>query len=181
MSIGQTQRVESLRLFLFDRPLHPELFDIYRELSLRQEGYEARLWITGCAHVVGFYRGDHSLVEAIAGAEDAYLPQRGRMLCLPFRGEKSHERKQIDGIHYLMNLQAETMSPAVYRNTHHDLVRLGARRGIFVPYPQWRQKDLTPFSLLSYEARPNELHVMAFHAFPEALTILKTQTIFELG
>ncbi|MBN1554680.1 MAG: DUF2617 family protein [Phycisphaerae bacterium] len=181
MSIGQIQRLESLRLFLFDRPLHPELFDIHEDLHVRKSGYEAQVWITGCAHVIGFYRGGETLVEVVAGEHDIPLPARGQMLCLPFHGEKAHERKQIDGINYMMNLQAETMSSAVYRNTHHDLARRGARRGLFVPFPQWMYRDLTPFSYISCDAKPNEIHVLAFHAFPEAMTIVKTQSIFELG
>jgi hypothetical protein len=181
MSIGQIQQLESLRLFLFDRPLHPELFEIHKDLHVRKSGYEAQVWITGCAHVIGFFRGDESLVEVVASLEDVPLPQRGQALSLPFHGEKAHEQKRVDGINYMMNLQAETMNPAVYRNTHHELARRGARRDLFVPFPQWMHRDLTPFTYISCDAKPNEIHVLAFHAFPEALTILKTQSIFELG
>jgi hypothetical protein len=180
MSIGQVQRLESLRFYLFERALHPELFEIVRDVHLDRDGYEAQVWITGCTHVVGFYRGEKALTEVVA-AKDVPLPTRGQCLSLPFRGEKAHERKSIGGIHYMMNFQAETMSPRVYHETHHDLARKGNRRGLFVPFPKWMHNQLTPFTYITYDARPNELHVMAFHAFPEALTLVKTQSIFELG
>ena len=180
MTIGQKQRLSCLKFFLYDRPLHPELFDIYHDHHIVKAGYEAQVWVTGCSHVIGFFRGPLALVEATADA-DAELPDRGLLIELPFRGERAHECKRTDGINYMMNFQVETMSPAVYSKTHHDLARQGSRRGLFVPFPMWMARSLTPFSYVDYEAKPNELHVFTFHAFPEDLTIVKTQSIFELG
>jgi hypothetical protein len=45
----------------------------------------------------------------------------------------------------------------------------------------WMSHSLTPFTFVDYDAKPNELHVFTFHAFPEDLTIVKTQSIFELA
>jgi len=180
MGTDQKQTVSSLRFFLYDRPLHPELFEIFHDHHVVKTAYEAQIWVTGCTHVIGFYRDRMSLVEVIAGAE-AELPQRGLLLDLPFRGERDHERKRAGGIDYMMNFQVETMSSDVYSHTHHELARLGAQRGLFVPFPMWMARSLTPFTFIDYDARPNELHVFTFHAFPEDLTIVKTQSIFELG
>jgi hypothetical protein len=99
---------------------------------------------------------------------------------MPFRGEKDHERKRVSGLHYMVNFQVEPMSPDVYSRTHHELARLGARRGLFVPFPRQMAHSLTPFTFIDYDARPNELHVFCFHAFPEDLTVVKTQSLFEL-
>ncbi len=180
MSIGQKQTVSSLRFLLYDRPLHPELFDIYHDHHIVKAGYEAQIWVTGCTHVVGFFRGAESLLE-VAADRDAELPERGLLVEMPFSGERAHERKQTEGIHYMMNLQVEQMSKDVYWRTHHELARLGARRGLFVPFPKWMCRSLTPFTYIDYSAKPNELHVFAFHAFPGDLAIVKTQSIFELG
>jgi hypothetical protein len=136
--------------------------------------------VTGCSHVVGFYRDDFSMIEAVAGADDL-LPQRGMLLELPLRGERDHERKRAEGINYMMNFQVEQMSELVYSKTHHDLAKLGNKRGVFVPFPVWRSRGQTPFTYIDYEAKPNELHLFAFHAFPDDLTVVKTQSIFELG
>ena len=180
MSIEQTQTVGSLRFYLYDRPLHPELFEIYRDHHVVAGQYEAQVWVTGCSHVIGFYRGRQSVVEVTAAA-DAMLPERGRLAEIPLKGEREHEYRRDDGIHYMMNLQVETMSPMVYSRTHHELARQGADRGLFVPFPTWRSNSLTPFSFVDYEVRPSQLHVFAFHAFPSDLTIVKTQSIFEIS
>ena len=180
MGIGQKQSVSSLRFYLYDRPLHPELFEIYHDHHIVKGSYEAQIWVTGCTHVIGFFRDGAAMVEVTA-EDNAMLPQRGRLLNMPFRGEKDHDRKRADGINYMMNFQVEVMSPAVYSRTHHELARVGAQRGLFVPFPTWRTRSLIPFSFIDYEARSNELHLFSFHAFPEDLTIVKTQSIFELG
>jgi hypothetical protein len=180
VGIGQKQSVGSLCFYLYNRPLHPELFEIHHDDHVVKEAYEAQIWVTGCTHVIGFYRGRSALVEVTADVDDM-LPERGRLLALPFRGERDHERKRADGINYMMNFQVEPMSPDVYSRTHHDLARLGRRRGLFVPFPQWMDRSLTPFTYINYDARPNELHVFAFHAFPSDLTVVKTQSLFELA
>jgi len=180
MSISQKHHVDSLRFFLFDRALHPELFEIVHGRSIVKSGYEARIWVTGCSHVIGFHRERSSLTQVVADAR-LELPQRGRLLDLPFRGEKGHDTLRADGIRYMMNFQVESMSQAVYSRTHHDLARAGTRRGLFVPFPAWMFHGLTPFSFLDYDAKPNELHLFAFHAFPDKQTVVKSQSIFELA
>ena len=179
MSIGQKQRVGSLRFYLYGRSLHPELFEIHCDRRIVKSSYEAQIWVTGCTHVIGFFHEKQSLVE-VAGDATMDLPKRGLLLDLPFRGEKNHEHQQANGIHYWMNFQAETMSPEVYAGTHHELARAGAKHGLFVPFPTWMSNGLTPFSYIDYQASPDSLHVFAFHAFPDDLTMLKTQSIFEL-
>jgi hypothetical protein len=67
-----------------------------------------------------------------------------------------------------------------YSRTHHELARQGAHRGLFVPFPTWRSRSLTPFTFIDYEVRPDQLHVFAFHAFPDDLTMVRTQSLFEL-
>ncbi len=180
MSVGQKQRVSSLRFYLYDRPLHPELFDIYHDANIVKPAYQAQVWVTGCSHVIGLFVQKLSLVEVVAGV-DGELPQRGRLLEMPFRGEKDHEVKQAGGVHYMTSFQAETMSPQVYARTHHDLARAARRHGLFVPFPMWMTRGLTPFTYIDYETKATQLHVFAFHALPEDLTVIKTQSIFELA
>ena len=180
MSISQKQHVGSLRFYLYDRPLHPELFDIFCDRRIVKNTYEAHIWVTGCTHVISFFRDKLTLTETTADVNVA-LPQRGLLLSLPFRGEKDHKCRRSGGINYMMNFQVERMSAAVYSRTHHELARAGTKHGLFVPFPMWMARSLTPFTYIDFEAKPNELHVFTFHAFPEDLTVVKTQSIFELG
>jgi hypothetical protein len=192
MSIGQKQSASSLRFCLYDRPLHPEFFDIYHDHRIVQKDYEAQVWVTGCTHLIGFHHDGRSLVELTVPADNE-LPQRGLLLDSPFRGERDHECNGLNGIRYMVSFQLELMKPMAYARTHHELAQLGARRGLFVPFPAWTSRSpgvpaviscgggaLIPFTYIDYEAKADQLHVFAFHSFPEERTIVKSQSIFEL-
>ena len=58
--------VDQLTFSLFQRPLHPELFQIYASRQLKTEKYEAIIWVTGCTHVVSVFSGDVCLSEVVS-------------------------------------------------------------------------------------------------------------------
>ena len=70
--------------------------------------------------------------------------------------------------------------PLVTVACHEDLLSDAKGRGLYVTYPDRAADGLEPFSYISIEPRDGELHVHAFHLFPEECTILKTQSIFEV-
>lgn len=178
MALGQKQSVEALNFRVYRRALHPELFEIYRRERIVQPSFDATIWITGCSHVISFSVGRETISEVMAEEGDE-LPERGLEAQYRFRGEKQHELLLDTTIHYLMNFQVESMSAKLYAQTHQDLARAATRHGLFVPFPAWRTQGLTPFTYIDYQAKPDSLHVFAFHAFPDALTVVKTQSIFE--
>jgi len=179
MEIRQKQQVSDLRFVVFNRALHPELFEIYHDHRIVKEKYEAQVWVTGLSHVIGFYRGDAAIVEVIADAS-AMLPERGKLVSLRFRGERDEEFEHCEGIRYLTSFQVEQMSSRLYAKVHGDLAVTGADRGLFVPFPEWAGNALTPFTYIDYESKVGQLHVFAYHAFPDEMTLIKTQSIFEI-
>jgi hypothetical protein len=173
------QSLQELTFHLYQRPLHPELFKIYRSRQFFQGDYEVVIWITGCSHLVSVFHGNDCLTELICRSNQV-LPARGLVERFPFRGERSHACRCAEGLGYMMNLQVEPMSPNLYRQSHNDLIKMAKKRGLFVPYPQWSRGEMTPFSLIDYEAHYHELHLHTFHAFPEQRTIIKTQSLFNM-
>lgn len=179
METRQQQRVSELRFVVYNRALHPELFEIYHDHRIVKAQYEAQVWVTGLSHVIGFYRRDAVFSEVIADTS-AELPVRGKLMSAPFRGERDKQFEHDHGVRYLTSFQVERMSPRLYAKVHGDLVDRGADQGMYVPFPEWAAKSQTPFTYLDYEAKINQLHVFAYHAFPDELTLIKTQSIFEL-
>lgn len=180
MSVRQKQlRVSDLHFHLYNRALHPELFDIYHDHRIDKGAYKAQIWVTGVSHVVGFYRGDAAITELLASG-DTRLPRRGLLASVPVRGEKDHEATHDQGIHYMTSFQVERMSRRLFTRTHEDIIDRGSAEGLFVPFPEWRVGPLMPLTHIEYEAKADMLHVFTFHAFPEEFTVIKTQSIFEL-
>lgn len=179
MQTQQTQ-LDSLCLFLYNRPLHPELFDISREIISGGKEYESRIWITGCSHVIHVHGPDWSLCEVVDD-EHAELPKKGLIASMPFRREKSLQRDFPEYISYTVGTQTETMSERVYAETHEELMQLGCRLGSLVCFPRWSSRGLHPFTYISMEAGSARLHTLSFHAFPAEYTITKVQSIFQLN
>ncbi|MBN1124778.1 MAG: DUF2617 family protein [Sedimentisphaerales bacterium] len=170
--------VSELAFSLYQRPLHPELFDIYSRRHLKTEKYETILWATGCSHVVSVFSGDLCLTELIS-LPGQLLPKRGLIERFRFQGRKNHKCTLSRGLSYMTDFQVEKMSPNLYRKSHTDLERFARNRGMFVRFPKQSVEGLEPFSYIDFEARRDELHIHAFHAFPDQVTIIKTQSLVD--
>jgi len=179
MDLGQKQKVEALKLVVYRRPLHPELFDIHHRLPILQGEFDADIWVTGCSHLLRFSVGAESVTEVIAQAHDE-LPQRGLVASFRCRGERQHEYVHEEIIRYQMNFQVESMSDRLFAKTHSDLFTAAQKQGILVPFPQWQTTEHVPFCHVDHHMQRDSLHVLAYHVFPAELTVIKTQTLFEL-
>ena len=171
--------VSELTFSLYQRPLHPELFTIHAKRRLKTDFYETMIWATGGSHVVTVFVSDVCLSELIS-SPGQLLPKRGLIERFQFRGQRTHKCTLNRGLSYMTDFQVEKMSANLYRQSHNDLERFARNRGIFVSFPELSAAGLEPFSYIDFEARRYELQIHAFHAFPDQLTIIKTQSLFDL-
>jgi len=179
MELGQTKLVVGeLSFFLYDRALHPELFRISRSSSVAQASYQAQIWIVGLSHVVTVQAANWTLTELVT-APSSVLPERGLLASFPLRGERDHQLDFDRGRQYIISSQVERLSDNLFRATYRDLVRTGKKRGMLASFGQWATNGLSPFTYIDCDPRHGELHVQAFHVFPDDLTVLKTQSIFQ--
>jgi hypothetical protein len=170
--------IEELTFSLFQRPLHPELFRIYAKRQIRTGKYEADIWITGCTHVVSVYAGDVCLSEVVS-TPGQMLPRQGLVERFRFRGPRSHKCTLSRGVNYMTDFQIEKMSTNLYRQSHLDLERFARSRGVFVKFPGLEVGGLQPFCYIDFEARQTELHIHTFAAYPDQVTMIKTQSLFD--
>lgn len=170
--------VEELTFSLFQRPLHPELFELYARRQLKTEKYEAIIWVTGCTHVVSVFAGDACLSEVVS-APGQMLPRHGLVERFKFRGQRSHKCTLNRGVSYMTDFQVEKMSPNLYRQSYTELERFARSRGVFVKFSGSDDGRLQPFCYIDFEARHSELHIHTFAAYPEQITMVKTQSLFD--
>jgi len=171
--------VEQLTFSLFQRPLHPELFQIYASREIKTERYQSLIWVTGCTHVITLFYGNECLSEVIS-PPNQLLPSRGLLERFQFRGPRTHKCTLSRGISYMMDHQIEKMTPTLYKQSRADLERFARNRGLFVSFPELEVGSLEPFCFVDFEARLNELHVHTFAAYPDQVTMVKTQSLFDL-
>jgi hypothetical protein len=174
------QRIDDLQYYLYERPLHPELFRIDQVKRIEHRRYRAEIWITGLSHVVMVHHSRQCLTELITDESDV-LPKLGLATSFPFRGERDLAQSFGDNMRYILSTQVERMTPNLFPSSHGDLMRYAQQRGIFVSFDDCESDGMSPFTFIDFEAREREFHVHAFHAFPDSTTLLKTQSIFEVG
>lgn len=181
LDLGQVpQRIDDLHFFLYHRALHPELFHIHQVRHLRQKRYTAEVWVIGLSHVV-MIQAKNQVITELTASDSEMLPKMGLATRFRFRGEKDHVQAFDDGMQHIMSSQVERMTSNLFAASHRDLIRHGKKRGLLCTFPEWATGDLEPFTFIDYEAREGELHIHAFHSFPDELTLLKTQSIFEMA
>ena len=78
-------RVAELLFRLYDRPLHPELFDVLVARTVKRDGYTLSVRLTRTGHALGWTDGRVHLEEVTATAE-MELPETGRRLGHGFDG-----------------------------------------------------------------------------------------------
>lgn len=182
MELGQTiQRVADLKFVLYRRALHPELFHIHESRHLERPSYQADIWVMGLSHVLTVQSAGRCVTEVTADDIEV-LPQNGLVTSFQFRGERDHLEEFDDGMRYILSTQVERMNQNLFHASHRDLIRYASNRGMLVKFEDWiEEENLVPFTFIDFEARDQELHVQAFHAFPADYTLIKTQSIIEVG
>ncbi len=170
--------IDQLTFSLFQRPLHPELFQIYASRQLKTEKYEALIWVTGCTHVVSVFAGDACLSEVVS-TPGQLLPHRGLVERFQFRGPRTHKCTLSHGVSYMTDFQIEKMSANLYRQSYADLEKFARNRGVFMKFPELEVDSLPPFCYIDFEARRTELHIHTFAAYPDQVAMIKTQSLFD--
>ena len=182
VELGQTlQRVADLKFALYRRPVHPELFCIHQSRHLERAAYQADVWVMGLSHVLTVQSAGRSVTEVVTDDIEV-LPHNGLVTSFQFRGERDHLEEFDDGMKYILSTQVERMTQNLFHAAHRDLLNYGSARGLLVKFHEWKDTDdLAPFTFIDFEARDRELHLQAFHAFPADYTMVKTQSIVEVG
>jgi len=167
-------------IYLYRRPLHPELFTIFLDKRIDTGRYETRMMLIGNGHLIAFHYGDFHLVELLTSRKDL-LTEKGLLEEITVDRDQAYQVALDDRIYYLLHVQAERMSEAVFGSVHAEMTQFAQTRGIFMSFEQWASEgELPPFSFIDYERRPSELDIFTYHAFPGDRVMLRTQSVFSL-
>jgi len=171
--------VAELVFQLFNRPLHPELFQVHQTRRIVRGGYEAKIDITNAGHVVTWRYEGLTLTEVATSAHHP-LPQKRRLLSCRLRGERNDRVPCRGGVIYQFGFQLEPADPEVFWTFQQELTRDGQCQGMLYRFNSSGRMALGALSYINVETRNRSLMVQAFHTFPDDYAIVKSQSIFEL-
>ena len=170
--------VSELVFRLYDRPLHPELFDAVAVRRVVRDGYQVEVRLTRSGHLLSWKRGSVHVVELTTTAGHD-LPTAGRRLDHRFAGERTGRCEVGPGVRYQVSSQVEVLPPEQFLHVHEELVADGMRKGLLYHFRPENRLGLSPLGVVIVEALPSCLSVSAFHTFPDELAVVKTQSLIE--
>ncbi len=171
-------RVADLVFRLFDRPLHPELFDSLAACRVEKNGYRLAVHITPTGHILDWSHETERITEVTATA-DQLLPDRGRRLSHKLGGSRGGRCMVQPGLRYQIGTQVEILLPEHFEEVHNELCADGMRKGLLFHFRPENRLRLSPIGVVIVEALPKCLSIAAFHTFPDEYAVVKTQSLIE--
>lgn len=174
----KTPSVQTYRLLLYQRALHPELFSIQERRTVRQSDYELEAWLLPGAHILRFQTSGGCLTEAVID-QDQQMPQRGLVQALPCLGEKEVDETVDQKIRFVSSLQTELLSDNLFAATLNEMKDF-ANETEAMRFA-WTDADGGQnLSVVDLQRYKKEIHAQTYHLIGSAGFVLRTQTIFEL-
>jgi hypothetical protein len=173
------RRSGGLTLLIYQRPLHPELFNILATEKVSRPSYDADIWLVDGGHVVAFTAGKETLTEVILTNNDP-LTDRGLLQTIPCRGEKYHEMVSGGTIRYMISTQEEQLTQTLYDATKQEMQTYASKRELMTAELPASGDNSAALGVLDIERRSKELLITGFHLFDENLMVIRTQTILEV-
>jgi len=180
MSVShKSSSIQSFRLMAYNRPLHPELFDLQARRIDRHGDYEAENWLSPAGHVVRFAFDGEVMTEAVLSNAD-HLPEIGLVHALPCLGEKEfqYEPKPEDKIGYVTTIQTEALTDNLYAATLREMKDFARETGS-LSHSYNDAEGAACLSVLDTQKYRREFHLQSYHLLGSANLVLRTQSIFE--
>lgn len=162
---------------LYDRPLHPELFDAVAVRAVARAGYRLTVRLTPAGHALAWTDGTVHLEEVLCDP-GTDLPSAPPRLAHAFDSNR-RARCTVGGVRYQIETQTEQLEAEAFAHLHAELLADGERKGLVFHCAAGNRIGLSPLGCVIAEELPRAVSVVAFHTFPDELTVLKTQSLIE--
>jgi hypothetical protein len=172
-------KIAELVFQLYGRPLHPELFKMYRSRNVERGNFKAKVDITSAGHVVTWQYAGLTLTEVAASAHHP-LPERRRLLSYRLKGHRTDRVECRGGVLYQVAFHLEPVAPEVFWTFQQELVQDSRRQGMLHKFDSSGRMALGALSYINVETRSRSMLVQAFHTFPDDYAIVKSQSLFQL-
>lgn len=176
-SLAVRPKVNEHRFQMFDRPLHPELFETMSLRKVTKGACTICLRVIPHGHVMEWKMGKLIVAEVVAGP-DQLLPVGNRRLDQLFHSNHSGQFR-LGPVTYRMQMQVERLDDEQFLQVNCDLIVDGVNRGLLIRHGSPSRSELCPLSWLDVTPVVGGVVLYAIHTFPHERAILKTQSLIE--
>ena len=172
-------RSAGLSVLVYDRALHPELFQVDVRRARALAGMDVTMWLlAGGGHLVAVGNGVKTVTE-VACFPNKALGERGLIEKLPCKGDKQYERVLGTDFQYYLALNEEHVTDALFDNSVTELLRLGEEQGGLISHKKNTLGQTEYLSILVAQLHRKSVHVEGFHLLGEPRVLVRTQSIVE--
>ncbi|HEB61055.1 MAG TPA: hypothetical protein ENJ06_04445 [Phycisphaeraceae bacterium] len=175
--MSKSSLLQSYKIVLYRRALHPEFFNIQERRHIAHNDYELEAWLMPGGHVLRFQCNGLCFTEIIT-PDDRSLPERGQIAALPCAGERDHEQEFPEKVNYITTAQTETLTDHLFDSSYQEMLDFARETGALTH--EWIDDDGGRcLSMIDIQRYKREVHVQSYHLNGGCGLILRSQTIFE--
>jgi hypothetical protein len=164
---------------LYDRAIHPELFDIRASQRLEGSGWKAQLNICAGGHVIALRTTDGVATELAIPAR-LHTPDRGLAAGHKLGSSKDWTLSLACGVRAHFSAHVDAVDAIAFRNIEQELTLDARKAALSYRFPGAGRLQPGPLSVIRAEPLAHGVMFHSFHTFPENSAILRTQSLYEL-
>ena len=172
-------KVTDLTFRLFGRSLHPELFDVFASRSIKRSEYEIEYSITSAGHVFT-WKHDQAILTEVSAANHHPFPQQRQIVSEPLVGKNQDSVTWRDLVKCEFQYQLEPTTPKTFAALQNHLLESAEYEGLVFQFQASGRMTFGGLSYIDVHAREKFVRLRAFHTFPDAYAVVKTESVFTL-
>ncbi len=172
-------KISELTFRAFGRGLHPELFEVFASRQVSRNQYVIRADITSAGHVLTWKRHGRQFSEVAASSHQP-LPQGGRLLCEPIQHPNAWSIDVDEVLQYRCQFQLDPADPVTFAMIQEELLKSVPCEGLVFRFQSSGRLSFGAISYVNIQSRQNSVHVRAFHTFPDAYLVMKSESVFSV-
>lgn len=170
-------KISELAFRVFGRSVHPELFEIFDSRTIVRDQYQLRVDITGSGHCLTWQRDGATLCE-IAASVHQPLPANRLLFDQTIRDAVSSTIPVAPQVEYAFQYQIEHADWETLAAIQAHLFSSRPCEGMMFQFHSSGRMALGGISYINIQSRINRVHVRAFHTFPDASFVMKSESTF---
>ncbi len=172
-------KISELSFRVFGRSLHPELFEIFATRTITREQYRLRVDITSSGHLLTWQR-DGMVLSEVASSQLQPLPSGLQLFDESVGAPSSCQLTIDDSIDYSFRFQLDPAESNTFATIQNELLKSTPCEGLMFQFQSSGRMALGAISYVNIQSRLNTVHVRAFHTFPDAWVVMKSESVFNV-
>lgn len=172
--------LQPLSFSLYQRPVHPELFNIYRQFDFSSKKFTATLWITNLCHVLTVCAESIQITELIAMANQP-LPAGALLAKFQLTSQKHHTHVFGNRLKYHCNLDLVSSTSAEHEKQHEKLKQLTSKNSMLINFPKLSTDSHPAFTFVETRSGETELNIHTQHSRHGRPELITTNTTIDLS